>query len=85
MADVGRVTWQTIEQLRALNPHLEPHSQAVFLHDPFEAWDMAFIADLWFRDHTIDFHLQRFTPISEEEQRKMHVFDFQDGRLVMVR
>ena len=85
MADVGRVTWQAIEQLRALNPHLEPHSQAVFLHDPFEAWDMAFIADLWFRDHTIDFHLQRFTPISEEEQRKMHVFDFQDGRLVMVR
>ena len=85
MADVGRVTWQTIEQLRALNPHLEPHSQAVFLHDPFEAWDMAFIADLWFRDPTIDFHLQRFTPISEEEQRKMHVFDFQDGRLVMVR
>ena len=85
MADVGRVTWQTIEQLRALNPHLEPHSQAVFLHDPFEAWDMAFIADLWFRDHTIEFHLQRFTPISEEEQRKMHVFDFQDGRLMMVR
>jgi hypothetical protein len=85
MADVGRVTWRTIEQLRGLNPRMEPHSQAVFLNDPFEAWDMAFIADLWFRDPTLQFHLQRLTPISEEEQRKMHVFDFRDGRLVQVR
>ena len=85
MADVGRLTWQTIEQLRVLHPHLEPHSQAVFLHDPFVDWDMAFIADLWFDDLTLQFHIQRLTPISEEEQRKMHVFDFQDGRLVQLR
>jgi hypothetical protein len=85
MADVGRLTWQTMEQLRALNPRLPPHSQAVFLHDPFVDWDIVFIADLWFRDRTLQFHIQRLTPISDEEQRKMHVFDFQDGRLVQLR
>jgi hypothetical protein len=85
MADVGRLTWETIEQLRGLNPHLEPNSHSVFLNDPFEGWDMSFIAELWFRDPTMQFHLQRFTPISEAEQRKMHVFDYQNGRLVMLR
>ncbi|MCU1235727.1 MAG: hypothetical protein JWP63_3694 [Candidatus Solibacter sp.] len=85
MADVGRLTWQTIEQLRALNPHLPPHSEAAFLHDPFEGWDMAFIADLWFRDHTLHFYLQRLAPVSEPDLRKMHLFDFQDGKLVQLR
>lgn len=85
MADVGRLTWQTMGQLRALNPRLPPYSQAVFLHDPFVDWDIVFIADLWFRDRTLQFHVQRLAPISDEEQRKMHVFDFQDGRLVQLR
>jgi hypothetical protein len=85
MADVGRLTAQVLEQMRALQPRIEPYSQAVFLNDPFVDWDMSFIADLWFRDHTMHFHLQRFTPIPDEEQKKMHVFDFQNGRLVMLR
>src|SRR5450759_1971872 len=46
--------------------------------------DTSFIAELWFRDKSLQFHLQRKTPLPPEELAKMTVFDFQDGRLVQV-
>jgi hypothetical protein len=84
MADVGRQTQDTIQQLRALNPHVKPGTHVAFLHDPFVDWDMSFIAELWFRDHSLQFHLQNKVPLPPEELAKMTVFDFQDGRLVQV-
>jgi hypothetical protein len=84
MADVGRQTGNTIRQLRALNPRVKPGSHVAFLNDPFEDWDMAFIAELWFRDQSLHFHLQRKVPLPPEELAKMTVFDFQDGQLVQV-
>jgi hypothetical protein len=40
-------TWQAIQQFRALNPHVGPHSHVVFLHVPFSESDMLFPADLF--------------------------------------
>jgi hypothetical protein len=84
MADLGRPTADAIQQLRALNPHLKSNTDVVFLHDPFDGWDMSFIAELWFRDRSLRFHLQSKVPLSPEDLAKMTVFDFQDGRLVQV-
>jgi hypothetical protein len=84
MADVGRQTGATLAKLRALNPRVKPGTHVAFLNDPFDGWDMAFIAELWFRDKSLQFHLQRKTPLPPEELAKMTVFDFQNGRLVQV-
>jgi hypothetical protein len=84
MADLGRQTGDTLAQLRALNPRVKSGTQVAFLNDPFDGWDMSFIAELWFRDKSLRFHLQRKTPLPPEELAKMTVFDFQDGRLVQV-
>ena len=84
MADLGRQTGDFIQQLRALNPHIKSGTQVAFLNDPFDGWDTSFIAELWFRDKSLQFHLQRKTPLPPEELAKMTVFDFQDGRLVQV-
>jgi hypothetical protein len=59
-------------------------TDVAFLHDPFDGWDMSFIAELWFRDKSLRFHLQHQTPMTAEELAKMTVFDFQNGRLVLV-
>ena len=84
MADLGKPTGDAIQQLRALNPHLKSGTDVAFLNDPFEGWDMSFIAELWFRDKSLRFHLQHQTPMTAEELAKMTVFDFQNGRLVQV-
>jgi hypothetical protein len=84
MAHVGEQTAKAIEQLRALNPHVKSGAEVVFLNDPFDDWDMSFIAELWFRDRSLRFHLQRKVPVAAEELAKMTVFDFRDGRMVQV-
>jgi hypothetical protein len=84
MADVGRLTGATLVKLRTLNPRVKPGTHVAFLNDPFDGWDMLFIAELWFRDASLQFHLQRKVPLPLEELAKMTVFDFQDGRLVQL-
>jgi hypothetical protein len=84
MADMGGPTADAIQQLRALNPHLKSDTDVAFLHDPFDGWDMSFIAQLWFRDKTLRFYLQHQTPMTAEQLAKMTVFDFQKGRMVLV-
>ena len=86
MAALGAQTWQVIQQFRALNPHVRPHSHVVFLNDPFTEWDMLFIADLWFRDRSVTVHLQRLTPLPPSALASVDaVFDYRDGRLLRIR
>jgi hypothetical protein len=86
MSALGRPTWEVIQQLDSLRPQVQPHSSIVFLNDPFEGYDMAFIAQLWFRDRSLDIKLDRKTPFTREELAQAdHVFTFADGRLVQVR
>ena len=75
-----------IGQFRELRPRVRPNSRVVFLDDPFVDWDMAFIADLWFRDRSLAIVLYRKTPLTAEEIADAgHVFDWRDGRLIQVR
>ena len=86
MAALGRQTAEVIEQLRELNPQVSSGSHVVFLNDPFQEWDMLFIADLWFRDRTVTVHLQRLNPVSQTDLANAGaVFDYRDGELMRVR
>jgi len=82
MAETGELTAHVIDQFRALNPHVRPHTAITFLHDPFEGWDMYFIAELWFRDRSVEIRLQSKTP--EPLDRFDSVFDYRDGKLVQL-
>ena len=84
MNDVGRQTAVVLAQMRALNPRVKPGTHVAFRNDPFPDWDMLFIAELWFRDHTLQFHILNKTPLPPEELAKMTVFDFQEGRIVQL-
>jgi hypothetical protein len=85
MFEIGHPTAEVIEQLRELNPRVRPHDKVVFLNDPFDAFDMAFIADLTFRDPTVSVRLHKKVPLTPEELAQADfVFDWRDGRLVKV-
>jgi hypothetical protein len=86
MASMGHPTAEVIQQLRDLNPPVRPHDTVVFLNDPFDGWDMDFIAELSFRDPTVAIRLNKKTPLTAEELAHANfLFDWRDGRLVAVR
>ena len=83
MAALGHESWDVIQQFRALDPHVRSGSKVAFLDDPFHSWDMLFVAELWFRDRTLDIHVWRHGPLTAEELAKMdYVFTFEGGKLV---
>ena len=83
MASLGHESWDVIEQFRAVNPHVRAGSKVAFLDDPFHTWDMLFVAELWFRDRSLDIHVARHGPLTGEELAKMdYVFTFDGGKLV---
>ncbi|MEI9973993.1 MAG: hypothetical protein WDO73_19250 [Ignavibacteriota bacterium] len=83
MAALGRESWDVIEQFRALHPRVRPGSKVAFLDDPFHSWDMLLLAEVWFRDRSLDIHVARHGLLTPEELGKMdYVFTFQDGKLV---
>jgi hypothetical protein len=54
-----------------------------FLDDPFHSWDMLFVAELWFRDRSLDIHVARHGPLTPEELSGMDsVFTFHGEKLV---
>ncbi len=79
----GIPTAEVIEQFRSVNPKARPHATVVFLNDPFEGWDMALIAELWFHDRTVSVRLNRKTPLTLAElARADFIFDWRGGKLV---
>jgi len=83
---LGQTTWEVMQQLQALNPRVEPGSRVVFLDDPFGTFDMAFLAELWFRDRSVSVSLNRRAPLSPAEIAAAdHVFTFENRKLVQVR
>ncbi|HYW44086.1 MAG TPA: hypothetical protein VE959_14585 [Bryobacteraceae bacterium] len=86
MESLGELTWLVMGQLRQLNPHVKPHSTVVFLDDPFDAFDMAQIAELWFRDHSLNIKLLRKTPMTPLELSKAdYLFTFKNGPLMQLK
>ena len=55
--DDHRVTWAVISQMNTLRAHPAPHSRVLFVNDPFDGWDMALIAGIFWNDHTLDIDL----------------------------
>lgn len=83
---LGQTTWEVMQQLQALNPRVEPGSRVVFLDDPFGTFDMAFLAELWFRDRSVSVRLNRREPIPPGEiAAANHVFTFEKRKLVQIR
>ena len=86
MRQLGQPTWDAIQQFRALRPKLSRDSSLVFLNDPFEGFDMEFIAELLIRDRTVRVWLARKAPLDPDEiARAERIFDYRQGKLVQVR
>jgi hypothetical protein len=86
MESLGHESWDVIQQFRAVNPRVRPGSKVAFLDDPFHTWDMLFVAELWFRDRTLDIHVQRHGPLTPEELAKVDsIFTFDNGKLVQLK
>lgn len=86
MVKVGTLTGEVIQQFQTLHPRVNPGSKVVFLNDPFEEFDMAFIAQLWFRDRSLEIRLNRKTPLSPEQLAQAdHLFTYADSKLVQIR
>jgi hypothetical protein len=84
--DISPETWSSIQQLEAVRPKIRPGSTVVFLDDPFGTWEMAFVAELAFLDHSVTVRVNRQTPLTAGEIAKADcVFDYRDGRFVRVR
>jgi hypothetical protein len=80
------VTRSVIAQLDALHPSFQPGELVVFLNDPFEAWDMLFITQLWSGRRDLDIRLNHQIPVPPEDlARAGAIFRFDDGKLVQVK
>jgi hypothetical protein len=85
-ANVGRVTHSVIDQLQRIQPRVEPNSRVVFLNDVFSGWDVKFIAELTFRDRSVNVWLLPKVPLSRNEVSAMdYIFRFDHGTLVRIK
>ena len=74
------------DAFHAVNPQVLPGSKVAFLDDPIHSWDMLFVAELWFRDRTLDIHVQRHGPLTPQELARMdNIFTFDNGKLVQLK
>ena len=80
----GQITQPVLREFAALRPRVPPHSQVVFLQDPFDGWDMVFIAELSFGDRTVKVHLQRMENLPPSELAKMRQFTWEGGKLLQL-
>ncbi|HLK63380.1 MAG TPA: hypothetical protein VKU19_08070 [Bryobacteraceae bacterium] len=86
MDNLSPESWDAIQQLQALHPRIRPGSQVVFLDDPFHNFDMAFIAELIFKDRSVTVRLNQATPLSPEQIAAADsIFTFENGKLVQLR
>lgn len=86
MLSLGHESWDVIQQFRAVNPRVRPGSKVAFLDDPFHSWDMLSLAELWFRDRTLDIHVERHGPLTPDElAREDYIFTFDNGKLVQLK
>jgi hypothetical protein len=85
---VGGPTTEVLAEFRKMNPAVRPGAEVVFLDDPWqgESFDMAFIAELWFKDRRTGVFLNRKSHLSPEEIAKADaVFTWLNEKLVRVR
>ncbi len=82
MRDSGKLTMSAIRQVRALLPKAPRGSKIYVAQDPFPEWDMKFIFELTYGDHTVDVWLGKKVPLPPEQVERMdYVFTFEGERL----
>ena len=82
------LNWHVIQQFQAQKPVFARKSNVIFLHDPFEGWEMIFIAKLYSRDPSVRFILARLElpqPTERDLAAFDYVFDYQDGKLLQLK
>lgn len=57
LSEDQRKTWSTLQQIRQLPSRPAPNSTVLFLNNPFADWDIWFISELEWNDHSIDVKL----------------------------
>lgn len=83
---IAPLTAAVIAQFRVVNPQVHPGSKVVFLEDPFNSFDMAMIAELWFGDRRTRVRLNQKTPLPAGEIAAADaVFTWQQGKLIRVK
>ncbi len=88
MPALGALTMDVLAEVRAKNPTVRPGATVVFLDDPWhnQGFDMAFIAELWFRDRSTRVLLDQASHLSADEIAKADaVFTWQEDKLIRVR
>lgn len=64
-------TWRVIRQLQALHLHPKHGSNIVFLDNPFNGYELLFIAELLWNDHSVNITLQDYAHHTPEQLAKM--------------
>jgi hypothetical protein len=83
---IGREFSLVKEQLTALLPKVKPGTQIVFYNDIFQDWDAKFIAELLYKDRSVNVRLNDKTPLSRSElDRADYVLAFEQEKLVILK
>ena len=85
---LGGQTTEVLAEFRRINPSVRPGAEVVFLDDPWrgQSFDLALIAELWFRDRRTRVFLNRRSHLPPEEIAQADaVFTWRDGKLIRVR
>ncbi len=82
----GRLTWSVIQQVRALQPAVEPGSRIYVVRGPSPDWDTKFIIELVYRDRTVNVWLGEKAPLPPADiQRMDYVFTFEGEKLLKLK
>ena len=86
LAAHGTRTWSIIQQLKALDLRPRLEDRIIILNDPYEGWDMLFIAELTFRQPGVKIWLQNKSMLPPAEIAAMdHVLSFENSKLVLLK
>lgn len=83
----GEMTMQWIHDLQQMHLQPKPKSSVIFLHDPSPTtFDITFIAELVWRDHSLDIWQQEQSHLTPERIQKMdYIIDCSGGNFALVK
>ena len=79
-------TWSAIQEFAKMTAQPRRGAWIAFVNDPFDDWDMEFLAELTYRDRTLHQTLLRKTPLSEKQLAVVDcIFDYRDGKFIQLK
>ena len=80
------MTWSAIHEFAKLKAKPRRGAWIAFINDPFADWDMEFLAELTYRDPTLQQTLLRKTPLTPQQLADVdYIFDYRDGKFIQVK